>query len=156
MGNLKESVQVMATETRPYAQTAIQSQVLMDMAGLLETLLQVELAGIPEIFRQYEVSVTAAVTQLDAGTISTMPWIAFVLYNDGPDPVYVQVNEQRNLKGPLNIGEQIRYDMKHSIIKRVYLQCGAGDTAAVRIYSEGKRYPENYLKTAEPDILPQE
>lgn len=153
MGEMKRSVEVMATEQRPYAQQAIQSQVMMDMAGFLESLLEVQLAGIPEVVRQYEQSVTDAVTQLDATSISTMPWITFTLYNDGPDPVYVQVNEQRALKAPLRANEQIKYNMKHSAIRRVYLQCVTGGTADVRIFAEGKRYPETVI---EPDILPKE
>ena len=81
-----------------------------------------------------------------------MPWIAFTLCNDGPESVYVFVNEKtdimdhRDVSGhstnvaPIKKGETIKFNIKSSGIERVFLQCDHGSTASVRIYSEGKRW----------------
>ncbi len=104
----------------------------------------------PDLFRQYAFDVTDASRTIDSSVIPTMPWIAFSVCNDGPDPVYVFVNEKVNIReqpmieaqssnvAPIRKGEQMRFNMKKTGIQIVYLQCASGKTSQVRIFSESK------------------
>lgn len=72
-------------------------------------------------------------------TVEAYPyaWFSFDLYNDGPDPVYVQVNRHTAKTTPLNSGESLKENCKAPVIKRIFLETDSGKTASVRIF--GKR-----------------
>ena len=154
-GRNLDRVRGIATEQRPYAQGAIDSVVLQDIASFLEDIRDTTMG--PDIFRQYGFPVTDSTRILDFPTIQTMPWMGFTLCNDGPGPVYVFVNdkvniqEQRIVEGqgtnvaPVRKGEMIKFNMKRSGIERIFLQCATGEIANVRIYSEGKRWARGVI-----------
>ncbi len=134
----------------------IQNQKLTIVSGLLNNILELEAAEVPEIFRQYAFPVDDKTSCIDQSVIPTLPWISFVLSNDGPDSVYIYVNEKRSLNekpimndslravapvldAPILFGETKMFNMKFSGIRRLYLQCNVGDASNVRIFSAGKR-----------------
>lgn len=62
----------------------------------------------------------------------TTPWKGFSIINDGPNPVYVMVNEQiAEPEAPLNIGDNLDQDILTNVL---YLVCDKGETASVRVY----------------------
>ena len=144
-----------ATATRPYAQDVINNATLQDIAGLLNSLLDVSMAGIPEVFRHYEFKIDAThgrSKMVDSSVILTMPWIAVTVVNDGAVPVYIDINEKVNMReqvlpdgfkpdwyGALKPKESRRFDIKYSGIQRVYFTCEPGKSTTVRLYSESKR-----------------
>lgn len=130
---------------RPYAVQMLQLQILYDMAGMLEDIAET-LAHHQSEFKStipqgklepIGLLITDTRTVLKKENCPTMPWITFNLFNDGPNPVYVDVNkDQPSLTAPLAIGDAIQVDMKVPKIKRVLLICSSGNTAAVRIYAK--------------------
>ena len=102
----------------------------------------------PDLFRQYAFPITDESRSIDSGSVPTMPWLAFTLCNDGPNSVYVFVNDKLNIREQPSVdsqssnvsavkkGESIKFNMRRSGIKRVYLQCASAETASVRIFSE--------------------
>ena len=134
----------------------IQNEKLARISNILSNLLQLEAAEVPEIFRQYRFEVTDKESCIDVTVAPSMPWIGFTIVNDGKSQVYVFVNEKVDireheilhqdmrdvaplLQAPLYISETKTYNMKFSGIKRIYLQCDAGNVSQVRIFSFGKR-----------------
>lgn len=66
-----------------------------------------------------------------------MPWRAFTLFNDGPNPVYVPVNEEAYVnRQPIRAGEQLRVDMKKRIIEKIVLYCDPGNVAFIRLFAK--------------------
>lgn len=135
----------MITKERGYVQQAIQTQILYDMASLLEdmgkTLVDFHQdwkETIPKAkLRPLELTITQNITRLDPTNTYDMPWMTFDLSNDGPDPVYVTINEEELIeKAPLNSGDSLTVDMKKRNIRKLYLFCGQGNTAQVRIYAK--------------------
>lgn len=112
-------------------------------ADLLKALLDIETAALIEIYRHYSFSIDDTLTVLNASVIPTMPWNEFTIYNDGGDPVYVDINEIKAHDTPLNMDEAVSFNMKSPSIHEVFLQCDTGDSCDVRIYAGGKRYPGN-------------
>lgn len=112
-----------------------------DIKSLLNNVVELEVARMPEIFRNYAVAVTGALTQIRDISVYNLPWISFIIVNDGPNSVYVDINERRKNQSPIKINESMRYSTGSSNIYTVYLQCNTGNTANVRIYVEAKRYP---------------
>jgi hypothetical protein len=137
-------------------QLQLQNQKLTTVSGLLNNILQLEAAEVPDIFRQYAFPVADRTACLDVSVIPTLPWISFTITNDGPDPVYVYINEKRDLRekdvmndslraiapvldAPILVGEVMPFNIKFSGIHRVYLRCNVGDSSRVRIFAAGKR-----------------
>jgi hypothetical protein len=124
--------------------------VLKDMLDVLKDIRTSIEEEKPDLFRQYGFPITDESRSIDSGSIPTMPWIAFTLCNDGPNPIYVFVNDKLNIReqpsinsqssnvSPVRKGESIKFSMRKPEIKRVYMQCATGETASVRIYSESK------------------
>lgn len=139
----KPEVEVMAKE-RPYVLQQIQMQILYDMAGLLEELVErntrfqsswEETIPVGK-FKPLTIPVTDSITELSPLNISTMPWMAFTLYNDGPSPVFMMVNEEfiQDVT-PLNSGENLTVDMKKRQIEKIFLHCASGLTTSVRVFA---------------------
>uniref|UniRef100_A0A6M3LSR7 Uncharacterized protein n=1 Tax=viral metagenome TaxID=1070528 RepID=A0A6M3LSR7_9ZZZZ len=143
-------VEEMAKE-RPYVLQQIQMQILYDIAGLQESThdLIEELVErttrfhgsweetIPVgKFKPLTIPVTDSITELSPLNVSTMPWMAFTIYNDGPDPVFMMVNEEfiQDVT-PLNVGENVTVDMKKRQIVKIFLHCALGLTTSVRIFA---------------------
>jgi len=79
--------------------------------------------------------------------VSTVkPWISADIRNDGPDPVYVMVNEvipphmfppRPPVRIPaLESAEMLSVDMKEPLIEVIYLICEKGKKATVRIFAK--------------------
>ena len=141
----KEQKVEVATRQRPYVQEAIQTQILYDIAGMLEdqgkTLIDFFNDWKETIprgrIRPLDLTVTATITELNPTNAPDMPWMTIDLFNDGPNPVYVTINEEfTRRKAPLTIGETLTVDMKKRNINKIFLFCDAGNTANIRIYAK--------------------
>ena len=64
------------------------------------------------------------------------PWMTASIFNDGPDPVYISVNDGDH--GELKAGESLRVDFEKSRrkIEVVHLICSEGKNASVRIFAK--------------------
>ena len=124
--------------------------VLKDILGVLKNIQSSIEEEKPDLFRQYGFPITDESRSIDSGSVPTMPWSAFTLCNDGPNSIYVFVNDKLNIReqpsinsqssnvSPVRKGETIKFNMRKSGIRRIYLQCASGETASVRLYSESK------------------
>lgn len=66
-----------------------------------------------------------------------MPWISFSLFNDGPDAIYISVNEDvADMDTPINKGEPFQADMGKRKIDKVLIVCAAGGHSSVRLYAK--------------------
>ena len=90
-----------------------------------------------ELWTRYEIPVTGVLIELEPPNIPTMPWTKFTIFNDGPDDLYMAVNEDlNNHTAPLRAGESLPVDKKKPQIRIVNLQCIAGETTTVRIFAQ--------------------
>jgi hypothetical protein len=143
-------IRSIATSQRPYAAQAIETVTQQDIAGILEGIYDLMDSEIPDIFRQYSFSASDQTAIIDSSIVPTMPWIGVTICNGGPDPVYIFVNDKVNIReqrivegqttnvAPIQMNERIKFGMKKSGIERIFMQCDPGNTATVRMYSEGK------------------
>lgn len=129
---------------RPYALMAIQTQILYDIASLLEDTGKTlhdfyddwKRTQSKGQFEPMTVAVTERVTVLDKSNTPTLPWISFVIFNDGPDPVYIKINEKETqTHTPLNVGDQLTVTMGKDNIEIITLTCAASNNASVRIFA---------------------
>jgi hypothetical protein len=145
--SVKDNVQKIDS-SRPYAQQAIQTAILSDMAGFMEDVMLTLKEQIPEgTFRPLIFQVpwpkALALNQLVSiqGQNLYLPWIAFDIHNDGPSPIYMTVNstyEETNT--PIYPTEHLRIEMKVRQISDVIIVCvptAADPTprATVRIFA---------------------
>lgn len=156
-------VAMMGSENTPFALSFVkdantiesESVTSMDVLISIDTTLKIMLSyiegEIPVIFRKYAFTVLDQYRTLDSSVIFTMPWIGCTIANDGPDPVYIFINnmvdiQENDAKGskqgnvaPLSIGESLVFNSKRRDgIRKIFLICDTGDTANIRIYSRGK------------------
>lgn len=119
------------TENRPYVIQILQTQLLYDIAGMIDELKTRFEETLPEGFvMNYELTV------VDEHTIKAhKPFFSFTLVNDGPDPVYYFVNRRlpAQVETPVNPGEHSVVDFRRGVIWKIILYCPPGDTASVRI-----------------------
>jgi hypothetical protein len=129
---------------RPYALMAIQTQILYDIASMLEEqhktiaeLYQTYRLTIPEgKFIPLTVPVTDIPTELSPKNTPTMPWIIFTIFNDGVNGVYIRVNEDLiQTHTPLNPAENITIGFAQPKINKVTLVCLPTLTSSVRIFA---------------------
>ena len=81
--------------------------------------------------------VTDSVTTLTSENTPNMPWMKMDAFNDGPDAVWITVNEDSIIKeAPRRLGESLSVDMEHRNINKVLLQCDVGKEASVRIQAK--------------------
>ena len=137
-------ITVLAKE-RPYALMMIQTQLLYDIAGMLDQIIE-ELINfrqefkrtIPEgVMRPIQVEVTDKVFHLTPQVEPSMPWMSATIFNDGPDPVYVSVHPKNwavKADAPLKANESVQIDVKDKRIDFIALWCEKGKTASVRIF----------------------
>jgi hypothetical protein len=127
---LSESEVSILSRERPYALQVVQTQILYDIAGMLE-----EALGRLQRPKGYIHPITVTVTEatyLDFVLgMPHSPLFSITLYNDGPDEVYPSVNShQRNV--PLKPGESLNIDCHSPAIERLYLDVDEGKKALVR------------------------
>ncbi len=121
------------------------------LIDVLTSILNLRVAQVPEIFRQYQFPAKDKVATLDKTVIPSMPWIEVIVSNDGPGQVYVFINEKKDIRehdclnsqrsnsAALLMGESQKFNAGTGTIERMYLQCDPGYTASVRMFSSGKR-----------------
>jgi hypothetical protein len=114
---------------RPYAATMVQTQILYDIASMLEELVETIPKGVA---RGVTLSIGSTPTVI-TDTLD-MPWITVDVFNDGPDPVYVAVNEEHVINPPLYKGESLKVDMVKPKIEKLCLFCDDGKTATIRLF----------------------
>jgi hypothetical protein len=147
VGRVKDNIQQIDA-SRPYAQQAIQTAILTDMAGFMEDVMMTLKEQIPEgAYTPFTFTVSGT-TPLDLnplvavqGRYLGLPWMAFDIFNDGPSQVYMTVNRKyTDSQTPLYPREHIRIEMKTRQIGEVMLSCVscANDptpSATVRIFA---------------------
>jgi len=65
-------------------------------------------------------------------------WYSCTIFNDGPNPVYIDVNRDdnaRNLVTPLNATENLVVDYEQPKIRLLFMRCAPGQTASVRVFA---------------------
>jgi len=131
---------------RPYVAQLIQTQILYDMAGILENMSE-DMAQLRSEFKDSRpqglvgyvpVNVTEQETTLLPQNQPTMPWRKMTIINDGADPVWVYTSPRRAglfqlEKTPIPPGQDYEVDMRFPLIDQVVLKCDEGDSATVRI-----------------------
>jgi len=130
----KNKLEKVMLEERPYALQAIQLQVLQDIASLLETLNERIEDMKAECLHPIELEVDERGKTLERSEYPTMPWISFTLFNEGPNPVYVVINDFYR-KVPLMPEEPLTVDFRSHKIMKVFLFCNPKQKAKVRLYA---------------------
>ena len=143
-----EDVEQMVKD-RPYVAQMVQLQILYDLASIMEdnldelTQLRKDFQStIPDgVVRPYKLSITQDVTDIRSKEgYNTMPWASFVLTNDGPDDIYVTVNENYIISPTKNVpilnGESLSIDMKARKIDRILIHCLEDLTSTIRIFGK--------------------
>jgi hypothetical protein len=134
---LSESEIVTIVRERPYVLQVLQTQILYDIAGMLdeavERILNVErlLAKPKGYIHPIKVAVDK-ITLIDfvRGEPYT-PLFSISLFNDGPDEVYPSINAYQ--KGTsLKVGESLSIDMHSPVIEKLYLDVDKGKRAFIR------------------------
>lgn len=131
---------------RPYVAQLIQTQILYDIAGMMEDLVE-SVAQLQSEFRNSRpvgmvsyipFAVTDAETILKPKNQPTMPWRSMKIINDGEDSVYVYTSPRREgqftlEKTPVPPGEDYVVDMRFPIIDEVVFICDKGNSTNIRI-----------------------
>lgn len=81
---------------------------------------------------------TLAVTNVLQEWICSPNWYSVTIINDGPNPVYIDVNREanaQNLTTPLNITENVVINYNKPRIETLYLRCQPLQTAGVRLFA---------------------
>lgn len=119
-------------KTSPEAVTVI---LLDEIAGklgvMLERMLESEQGGMLS-------PMTLAVTNLLQEWVCSPHWYSVTVINDGPNPVYVDVNRDANavnLNTPLNNGENVVVNYNKPKIEKIFLRCLPLQTATIRMFA---------------------
>lgn len=112
----------------------VSAQQLIEIGDMLnEMLKQMQTAGKGEL-APLTLPVTAALQEVACSP----PWRSFTVFNNGLNPVYMDVNRAYNAQNhttPLNIGESLLVDYHAPRIERLFLSCLAGQNCVVRIFA---------------------
>lgn len=148
MATKQQGIDILLSE-REYVPQVVQIQLLNDIAGILYEQLAVMKDSIPDLVKKYKFNITDSLTEIDEDIIPTLPWIAVTIFNDGADPVHIDINEYSGERDPLTglltdpslaSGDSLVIDMRASKIKKIYFVCDTGETATVRVYAACKSY----------------
>jgi len=83
--------------------------------------------------RSYTISDT--MLMLDENSQEGLPWSSMDLTNNGPNPVYLSINNHDSMESPLPSGQTINIDFKQKqTIRRLFFRCNTGETANIRLY----------------------
>jgi len=121
---------------RKYAMDAVQTDILMDIAGFMEDLTEMTRESFPEgIQIPIALKLTAKQTELTMLTTqANLPWMAFTLFNDGPGDVYFSYNtEYLQEVAPLHKGEKIEVRVRREAISKMILR--AVTVANIRLFA---------------------
>jgi len=125
------------TRDRPYALEVMQTQLLYDVASMMEEAVD-RLTRIEELLVKPKGYICPIKLTIDRPTIIDFskeypytPLFSLSLFNDGPDEVYVGINIEQKVT-PLKAGESFEAELYAPNIKRLYLYVEAGKTANIR------------------------
>jgi len=126
-------------ETLKRVKAPIDTVLLDDIARGISDLKKLMQAQIPEGLKE-EVEVTAhgkiPVPMQPRTTVP--PYFRATVFNDGPDPVYVMLNDIKTepyRKAPLNSGDKLDIDTTEAKIRELFFACEEDDkSASVRIH----------------------
>lgn len=114
---------------------AVQTILLDEIAGklgvMLDRMVEAEQGGMLH-------PMTLAATNVLQEWICSPHWYSVTIINDGPNPVYVDVNREANalnLTTPLNITENIVVNYNKPKIEYLYLRCQPLQAATVRLFA---------------------
>lgn len=133
------------SKERPYALGAIQTQILYDIAAMMNQLakkmeeLHKNLEKvIPEGFSSsIHIDCDENLLILNKNVEPSMPWVSVSIVNDGPDPVYYSISPEKwalRADSPIDVKEIIKVDMRGRLIDRIGFWCDKGKTAKVRLF----------------------
>lgn len=83
-------------------------------------------------------SMTLIITNVLQEWLCTPHWYSVTVINDGPNPVYIDVNRDANavnLVTPLNVTENVVINFNKSRIEKIFLRCLPAQTATVRMFA---------------------
>jgi hypothetical protein len=122
---------------RPYALSVLQTQILYDMAGMIESLLE-KISKIESLIVKPEGKIYTVDVTVDRLTVinfvedypRTMLY-SITLFNDGPDDVNVSVNSYEN-RLLLKSGESVDLNFSSPVIRTLLLEVEIGRKARIR------------------------
>lgn len=119
-------------KTSPEAVTVI---LLDEIAGklgvMLDRMQEAEQGGMLQ-------SMTLTITNILQEWLCTPHWYSVTVINDGPNPVYVDVNRDANavnLITLLKITENVVINFNKSKIEKIFLRCLPAQTAVIRMFA---------------------
>jgi hypothetical protein len=122
---------------RPYVLFVMQTQMLYDIASMLEETIE-RLMNIERLLakpRGYIYSINRVVDRLTVIDFTKeyprSPLFAITLFNDGPNDVYVSINEYQKVT-PLKPKDSISVDMRCPVIEVLYLDVDEGKKTSIR------------------------
>lgn len=137
---LTESEIEIIVKERPYVLEALQTQILYDIAGMIEESLE-RLMNLERLLTKPKGYVYAVNITVDKMTVVDFlrnePYnllYSMTIYNDGPDNVYPSINIYQRIT-PLKPGETLHVDYQSPKIEKLYLDVDAGKRASVRVFA---------------------
>lgn len=121
-------------EERPYALLVLQTQILYDVAGMIEEVaerLEKALAKPRGLTYPVKVFVDKLVVIDFVKELPHSPLSSITIYNDGPDEVYPSVNEHQKIAS-LKPGESLSIELGTPGIEKLYLDVDEGKKAYIR------------------------
>lgn len=116
----------------PEAYSAIMLTEIADKLGdMLTRMQESEMGGMLH-------PMTRTVTNVLQEWICTPHWYSVTIINNGPNPVYIDVNRDANavnLNTPLNITENIVINFNKPKIEKIFFRCLPAQTAAIRLFA---------------------
>jgi hypothetical protein len=125
---------------RPYALEVIQTQILYDIAGMLDEATErlINLERLLSKPKGYVYSLNVTVDKLMVvDFLRDEPYsllYSITIYNDGPDSVYPSINIYQK-KTSLKPGESLHIDYQSPKIEKLYLDIDSDKKANVRVFA---------------------
>lgn len=121
---------------RPYVQQAIQTQILYDLAGMMEELLE-RVKRIENIIpeggmEEFLLDAPSSGIVYDNVASYGFPWRGFTLVNVGDVDIYLGVNRKQTTSVPIHPGDVWSIDFGVRVIRFIVLR-GSGGTGKVRV-----------------------
>lgn len=124
-------VKVEGKVTPEVLQTVYLDEIAGRLAEMTRRMMEAEAQG---IIYPLNLPVTGVIQEIRCNPF----WYSFTVFNDGPNPVYVDVNKDQNarlLVAPLNMGENLAVNFDKPRVKFLYAACAVGQTANIRIFA---------------------
>lgn len=112
-------------------QTILLDEIAGKLGVMLDQMLEAEQSG---MLHPMTLTATNAIQEW----ICTPRWYCVNIINDGPDPVYVDVNRDANaisLDTPLSLHENIQIVYNKPKIEKIFLRCQPAQNATIRMFA---------------------